>query len=252
MINIFDGNNILYRALSDTSLHAASGMNIRQRYLSLKPSDIWVFDGARHNDRRVAVYPPYKGNREPTPMNMAAQIKLFKQLLVHSPATMIEVHGWEADDVIGTIARRGARITVHTNDMDYVQLSRFANVTLNGVKTKDVDPSELALFKAMVGDPSDNIKGIPGFGSKAWDNLQGHRRDLLQAVQAGDPAGFVGLPVTPAVARWLANAENIATLQAMLLITHFWTVPEDELNAGITRGVPNPAAAEALLTRYLL
>lgn len=252
MIQVFDGNNVLMRALTDTSLHAANGMNLRFRYNQLQASDIWVFDGHGHNKRRQEIYPAYKGHRTPPAANIFAQIKLFKELVRHSPAALIEVVGWEADDVIGTLARKGAPMTIHTNDLDYAQLLKLPNVTLNGVKTKDIDPRWLPLYKALVGDPSDNISGIPGFGPKAWLDLQPHLENFERAVQAGRPAAFSAFPVSPRVATWLAAPGNIKLLQAMLLITHFFPVPTEELNAGITPGVHNPDAAHELLQRYLL
>lgn len=251
-IQAFDGCNILYRALSDTSLHAAKGMNIRQRYNTLQATDIWVFDGFGHNARRREIYPPYKMNRPPTPMNITAQLKLFKALITMSPATLIEVDGWEADDVLGVLARKGAPIKIFTNDMDYAQLAHLPNVTLDGVKSKDVPARWIPLYKATVGDSSDNIAGIPGFGPGAWLNLQPCLDQFERAVITGQGKAFTAFPVTPAVAKWLAVDANIKLVQQMLLITHFFPVPEDELNAGITRGVPDPAAANALLGRYLL
>ena len=252
MINIYDGNNVLMRALSDTSLHARNGMNLRQRYNGTLPSDIWVFDGQGHNKRRQEIYPPYKGKRQPPAANIFAQIKLFKELIKHSHGTLIEVEGWEADDVIGALARKGALMKIHTNDMDYAQLLKLPNVFLNGVKTKDVEARWIPLYKATVGDSSDNIAGIPGFGNKAWTDLQPHLEKFERAVVTGKPAMFSAFPMNKVVGLWLSSPENVAELQNMLLITHFFPVPDTEINAGITPGVYNPEAAEALLDRYLL
>ena len=251
-IQVYDGCNIIYRALNDTSLHAARGMNIRQRYNSLQASDIWVFDGFDHNARRRAIYPPYKMKRPPTPMNITAQMKMFKALIALSPATLIELEGWEADDVIGTLARKGAPMRIHTTDMDYAQLAHLPNVTLNGVKTKDIPARWVPLYKATVGDSSDDIVGIPSFGPGAWANLHAHLENFERAVIAGRPGVFEAFGLTPKVTDWLSVEENIKLVQNMLLITHFFPVPEDELNAGITPGRPDPATANALLTKYLL
>lgn len=251
-LNVYDGCNIIYRALNDTSLHAAKGMNLRQRYHALQRSDIWVFDGHGHNARRREIYPPYKMKRPPTPMNITAQLKLFKQLLVHSPATMIEVEGWEGDDIIGTLARTGRPMMIHSTDMDYAQLLKLPNVKLNGVNTKDVPARWVPLYKATRGDSSDDIAGIPGFGPKAWDNLLPHLERFEKAVVSGDPALFTGFPLTPIVTRWLSLPENVKLLQSMLLVTHIFQVPNDELNAGITVGKHDPEAADRLLSQYFL
>lgn len=250
MINVYDGNNVLLRALTDKSLH--NRMSLRMRYNALTPADIWVFDGAGHNDRRRAVYPEYKMNRLPPDPNIFAHIQLFKELLEHSNATVIQVKGWEADDVINTIARRGAPVKIHTNDLDYGQIAHLPNVELSGVKMKDIQPKWITLYKALVGDSSDNIAGIPGFGPKTWDAVAPHREQIVRAIRIGDPFGFEGLPLPPRVNNWLRTTGNMEVLQNMFLITHFYLVPEEELNAGIRRGVFDFDKADALLKRYFL
>lgn len=251
MIDVYDGNNVLMRALTDVGPHNRGGMNLRQRYHGLKPSDIWVFDGRGHNQRRQDIYPAYKAHRTPPAENIFAQINMFKDLLKLSPATLIEVDGWEADDVINTIARRGADVRIHTNDMDYGQIAWLPNVTLNGVKMKDVEPRWIPLYKALVGDPSDNIAGIPGFGPKSWAALAGQYERFQQATAAGQPHGFEAY-LPKRVVSWLAVSENVEELRSMLLITHFFLVPEDELNAGIVRGSDNLPVADAMLTQFFL
>lgn len=253
MLNVYDGNNVLIRALTDKSLHAGSSMNLRLRYNQATPTDIWVFDGFGHNERRRAIFPAYKAQRKPQEMDLMAQIKLFKQLIRHSPATLIEVEGWEADDVIHTLARKGAPMRVHSNDFDYHQLARYPNVTLVGVKNKaDISPRWLPLYKALVGDPSDNIPGIPGFGPKAWESLLPHVENFERAIQNGKPAVFEVFPLAPRIKTWLLSQDNVQQLQQLLLITHMFVVPDAEIERGIIRGTPNPAEARALLTRYLL
>jgi hypothetical protein len=62
----------------------------------------------------------------------------------------------------------------------------------------------------------------------------------------------MGLPFKPAVAAWLADSDNIATLQAMLLVTHFHEVPDDELNGGLIKGEPNRILAHEMMSRFFL
>ena len=69
---------------------------------------------------------------------------------------------------------------------------------------------------------------------------------------AGDPAGFVGLPFKPAVLAWLQREENVKLLQAMLTVTHFENVPDDELDGGIKQGIYNPMAAHSRLSEFFL
>lgn len=248
------------RAMEKSQLGSAVPLSLRMRFEQMcacpPGQHIWVWDGYGHNERRKDIYPAYKGNRSPTPEDIFAQIKLFRDVLRHSSAWQIEVNGWEADDVIATMAKRfkeaGIQVTVHSNDMDYAQLTRLGNVTLNGVNTKGVPARWVPLFKAMVGDSSDNIDGIPNFGPKTWERMEEHWPQIERAILNGHPAGFLGLPFTKGVATWLAVQENVDLLQSMLLVTHFYDVPEDELEGGLIAGQLDRAAGHALLGKYFL
>lgn len=256
MIHLYDGNNVMYRQYEQKGTHAPMSLRMRYEHCCAQPAgtQIWCWDGYAHNERRQEIYPPYKTNRPAKPEDVFAQIKLFRECLTHSPATQIEVEGWEADDVIGTLVRRfsskGIACTVHTNDMDYGQVAHLC--TLNGVNMKGVPPRWVALYKAMNGDNSDRIAGIPGFGGKRWLEMEDHWPQIERAIAAGDPAGFVGLPFKPAVKTWLAEQENVDLLQRMLLVTHFQNVPDDEIEGGIKEGVMDRAKAHALLGKFFL
>jgi len=227
-------------------------IGLRQRLALTKASDMWVWDGFDHNARRTAIYPQYKAQRQPQAEDLFSQIKLFKELLCLTPAVQITCDGWEADDVIATLAQRGQRMAIHTNDLDYAQLRGYSNVTLVGVKDWDFNPKWLPLFKAMVGDPADNIGGVPGFGPKSWDKVYPFAEDLSAAIRLGSPHAFEHLPLQPGIKNWLAIPKNLETLKAMYTITHFLTVPADEIVAGMTVGKPDPAAVDAALRKYFL
>jgi 5'-3' exonuclease len=260
MIDLYDGNNVMRRAMERGQLPQSTPMTLRQRYEATcnapSGSQIWVWDGYRHNERRQEIYPRYKTNREPAAENIFAQIGLWKEVLALSPATQITVHGWEADDVISTLtrrfARRGIPTRIHSNDMDYAQLGHYPSVTLVGVDSKGVHGRWVALYKAMVGDTSDHIAGIPGFGPKRWLEMEDHWPQIERAIIQGTPEGFVGLPFKPAVIAWLASEENIKLLQAMLTVTHFHDVPDDELEGGIKEGKMDRLAAHARLSEFFL
>jgi 5'-3' exonuclease len=257
-IEIYDGMNVMRRAYERKwGMPGDAPMSMRQRYeqtIAAKPgSQIWVWDGREHNARRQEIYPRYKTNRTPAGEDVYAQVRLWREVLQHSHAVQIEVHGWEADDVIGTLVRRfGGRVpvTVHTNDMDYGQVAHLC--TLKGVNMKGVEPRWIALYKAMCGDSSDYIAGIPGFGPGRWLQMKDHWAQIERAIVAGEPAGFVGLPFKPKVAAWLLDEANIAELQAMLTVTHFHNVPDDELNGGVSTGTLNPMAAHTRMSEFFL
>lgn len=260
MINIYDGNNVMRRAMEKQQLPQAKPLSIRQRYEAACAApvgtEIWVWDGYDHNARRRDIYAPYKANREPAAEDIFAQVRLWRELLTYTPATQLACAGWEADDVIGALAvrfaKRGVPVTIHSNDMDYAQLLRLPNVTLNGVDTKGVEARWIALYKSMVGDKSDNIGGIPGFGPKAWDNLRNHRHDLEKAIVDGDKVALSALPFTPKVLTWLQDDDNVKLLQSMLLVTHFHPVPDDELEGGIKEGKLDRLAANARMQEFFL
>jgi len=260
MIHLYDGNNVMRRAMDKPALGGAVPMSLRQRYEATCAapvgSQIWCWDGYNHNERRRKVYPLYKANREPAAEDIFAQIKLWREILTHSTATQIEVKAWEADDVIATLSRQlskqGLHHVIHSNDMDYAQLDASPFVKLDGVNTKGVPARWVALYKAMVGDSSDNIKGIKGFGHKAWERMEPQWPQIERAIINGTAAGLIGLPFKPAVLAWVSEQENVDLLQAMLLVTHFENVPDDELEAGITPGTMNRAAAHARLKEFFL
>src|SRR5687767_14551657 len=101
MIDLYDGNNVMRRSM-ERHISAPTPMSLRQRYEATvaKPlgSQIWVWDGYQHNERRRAIYPAYKMNREPIAEDIFSQIKLWKEILTMSTASQVEVYGWEADD----------------------------------------------------------------------------------------------------------------------------------------------------------
>lgn len=253
MINIYDGNSVMIRAMTGAVIPGQKKLSIRQRLAFAQPTDIWVWDGPAHNKRRQDIYPPYKAKRPPLAEDIFAQISLFKELLCHTPATQITVHGWEADDVVATMVKRhNGLITVHSGDVDYYQLLRQPNVVLNCPTKPPCSPRWICMYKALVGDKSDFIDGIPGFGPKAWESTAPYREELEAAIRLGSPHSFHALPLPKALLRWLALPESLTTLQNMFLITHMWDVPMDELNAGITVGTPNPTTIETTLRKFFL
>ncbi|NPV47821.1 MAG: DNA polymerase I [Armatimonadetes bacterium] len=132
----------------------------------------------------------YKANRAEMEPELASQMELTRELVEALGLARLEVAGYEADDVIGTVARqaaeRGDEVLIVSGDRDLVQLVGprvRVLATLRGVKeTKTYDeasvreeygvgPEQLADVKALAGDPSDNIPGVPGIGPVGAANL---------------------------------------------------------------------------------
>lgn len=260
MIHLYDGLNVMRRATETAQLAKGQMISLRQRFeqtcAAPGGTEIWVWDGRNHNERRRDIYPKYKMNRTPPAEDIYAQINLWKDLLRLTPATQFNSPGWEADDVIATLARRfnkaGVPVTIHSNDMDYAQLTHLPYIFLDGVDTKGVPGRWVPLYKAMVGDKADFIDGIPGFGPGRWEEMKDYWPQIERAIVQGNPAGFAELPFKPAVLAWLQSQENVDLLQAMLTVTHFIEVPDDELEGGIVEGTMNRQAAHELLARYFL
>lgn len=138
---------------------------------------------------RDELYEEYKATRVKTPADLSSQIPEVKRILQSFGIRFYEKEGFEADDIIGTIAKLAKRKQIYpkiesvivTGDLDTLQLvdSQTKVYTLRkGVKDTiiydeklvkqryDLAPSQLSDFRALKGDPSDNIPGVPGIGEK--------------------------------------------------------------------------------------
>jgi len=130
---------------------------------------------------RHAMYAAYKANRPPMPEDMAVQIPYIKRIVSGYRLPVIEMPGWEADDLIGTLCRRlegeGWSIVMVTGDKDFIQLvsdraslwdpMKDAQTDLAKVReTMGVEPGQVIDVMGLSGDPTDNIPGVPGIGPK--------------------------------------------------------------------------------------
>lgn len=136
---------------------------------------LYVADGVKGNELRRKYFPEYKRNRKPTDQSVYDGINFFKELLADAPQTVgyLEVAGYEADDVIANMAYlyslQGEEVGIISTDKDLTQLKQLKGVTTLG--EPKTEPQWVKLYKMMVGDSSDNIPGIKGFGQKSWDKL---------------------------------------------------------------------------------
>jgi DNA polymerase-1 len=200
---IVDGTNTLYRAFfaipdlrapDGTPTNAAYGfVNMLGKLLREERPDhlIAVFD-ARGKTFRHQLYPEYKANRDAQPENLSVQIPLVRELVEAYRVPIVEVEGFEADDVIATLVARapqGARISIVSTDKDLMQLVDERVTLLDGIKDRrygpaevearfDVPPEKVLDLRALVGDPSDNIPGVKGIGQKGAAKLIAEWGDL--------------------------------------------------------------------------
>ena len=149
-----------------------------------------VFDSPLPSFRHIK-YEEYKAQREPTPEDIKASIPIIKEILQAYNIPILEIPGYEADDVIGTIAKKMAtqKVNVYmmTPDKDYVQLvddhifiykPRYGNNDFDILDKEKVlekyslsHPMQMIDMLALMGDTSDNIPGCPGIGPKTAQKL---------------------------------------------------------------------------------
>ncbi|HHP7233353.1 MAG TPA: DNA polymerase I [Desulfobacterales bacterium] len=130
---------------------------------------------------RHRIYDQYKANRPPAPEDLIVQIPRIKEVVEGFRIPCIEKQGYEADDLIGTLAREGEAhgfsVVMVTGDKDFVQLvsenttlwdpMKDETLDLEGVRNKfGVTPEQMVDVMGLCGDTSDNIPGVPGIGMK--------------------------------------------------------------------------------------
>ena len=135
-------------------------------------------------------YKEYKAGRKPMPPELAMQMPILKEILAAMNIPILELEGFEADDIIGTVARlgeeRGLEPLIVTGDKDALQLATYVTkviITKKGVTDFEIfnhekmierynlTPEQFIDLKGLMGDSSDNIPGIPGVGEKTGIKL---------------------------------------------------------------------------------
>ena len=146
-----------------------------------------IFDGPNNKAARVQIYEHYKSNRTGMPHDFFSQLELAIHFCESSGIPHLSVPGFEADDLIGALAKwaekGGARVFIFSSDKDLAQLvsekvkivhAHKDNLVVDrkGVETLyGVKPEQIVDYLAIMGDSSDNIPGIPGFGPKTAVSL---------------------------------------------------------------------------------
>ena len=195
---LIDGHSILNRAFygvpeltNSEGLHtnAVYGfLNIMFKILDEeKPDYLTVAFDLSAPTFRHKMYGGYKGTRKPMPHELVEQVPLIKEALTDMNVCVVTKEGYEADDILGTLAKRaeaeGMIVSVDSGESDLLQLATD-NIKIRIPKTKKgtteiedyntaqvvetygVTPVEFIDMKALMGDASDNIPGVPGIGEK--------------------------------------------------------------------------------------
>ena len=204
-IVLIDGHSILNRAFyglpdltNSEGVHtnAVYGfLNIMARILEEeKPQYLTVAFDVHAPTFRHQMYEAYKGTRKPMPQELREQVPLIRQVLEAMGVCIVSREGYEADDLLGTIARRGEarglEVTVVSGDRDLLQLAtekilvripktRGGKTVIEDYhaaqvqETFQVTPPQIIELKALMGDTADNIPGIPGVGEKTAAKIIG-------------------------------------------------------------------------------
>ncbi|GIK84328.1 MAG: hypothetical protein BroJett025_09500 [Patescibacteria group bacterium] len=226
---ILDGHAIIYRAYHALKeLTDPTGMPINAVYgfakILLKvindydPKYIAVaFDHKNGKSKRVADFDKYKAQRPPMPDDLVPQISIIKDLVTAFNIPQFEIDGFEADDLLGTIAdevkqQGSVQTIIVTGDKDILQLveddSTHVFIPGRGKFSKDreydeagvaqrmgVTPEQIPDLKALMGDPSDNIPGVKGIGEKTAVKLiqefktLDHLYEVVEELEKQETAG---------------------------------------------------------------
>ena len=195
---VLDGNSLINRAFygvrplnapDGTPTNAVYGfVAILQKLLEEeKPDGLCVAFDRREPTFRHKAYDGYKAQRKPMPEELALQLPVLKSVLDAMGILRVELAGYEADDLLGTMCRLGAQAgdacLLVTGDKDSFQLISESTTVLHVKnrmgKTETIrytperfreeygfEPPRIVDLKALMGDPSDNIPGVPGIGEK--------------------------------------------------------------------------------------
>lgn len=228
---LIDGNSLINRAYyALPQLNGKDGKPTQAVYgfvtmlvklFEYKPTYMAVAFDMQAPTFRHKQYEHYKANRKGMPDDLAVQLPVLKELLTTMGITYVQKEGYEADDIIGTMAKNYDGPTyIVTGDRDSFQLidaSTKVLMTKRGITEVaefDVDllrseyqlsPSGVVVYKALAGDASDNITGVPGIGSKTatelvnryetLDNLYAHLDEftgkLKDKLSAGKESAYI-------------------------------------------------------------
>jgi len=265
---LIDGSSYLYRAFHALPpLSNADGeptgalfgvVNMLRGHLKEAPEHIAFVIDAPGKTFRDALYPQYKANRPPMPDDLRAQIAPMLQIVEALGIPILRVPGVEADDVIGTLALRGAAegldVTISTGDKDFAQLVRpgvalVNTMTGSRMKTDDevlakfgVRADQIVDYLSLMGDAVDNVPGVEKCGPKTAAKWLGEYGDLETVIaHADDFKGRIGEHLRAALPRLPLN-QSLVTIKT--------DVPLDAGPSELALRSPDLEALRDLYARY--
>ncbi len=222
---LIDGHSVAYRAFfalpaenfsTTTGQHTNAVYGFTSMLINVlrdeQPTHLAIAFDVSRKTFRAEVYSEYKANRAKSPDEFKGQVDLIKEVLTALNVTHVEKDGFEADDIIGTLATQAAAegmdVLICTGDRDALQLvsdsvtvlyprkgvSDLARMTPDAVREKYlVSPRRYPELAALVGETSDNLPGVPGVGPKTaakWIELYDGLDNVI--TRAGEIKGKVG------------------------------------------------------------
>lgn len=248
-IRLIDGSNFFIRNLNSKT---GSGEPIYDCYKDVltqsKKYDFTIvaWEGFNSLKFRKEVYPEYKMNRKKNPNadTIYESVNILKKVLENSGVFSVEVPNFEGDDVIATLVNKYknvAEIFIDSNDADFTQLGvkTLANLP-QGVS----GPEDIRIYKTLVGDPSDNIKGIPNFGPVKFMKLtSSEKRELEMCFETQNFEIFQ---------KYNADKDLFEQLCKYWQIVGFIPIPEDLLDEYIKEPYSDPLLVERIFIKYFI
>lgn len=272
-VYLIDGSGYIFRAFfALPQLNNSRGMPTNAVYgfirmlLKLlkeeRPRHIAVVFDSPRKTFRDDLFESYKANRVEAPSDLTVQVPYVLRAVEAFRIKSLVLEGFEADDVIGTLAARAARkrfdTVIVTEDKDFMQLvgphvtlwntMRDRRVDSREVRARlGVDPSAVVDVMALMGDPIDNVKGVPGIGEKTATALIKHfgSLDKLYA-NLGEVEKIPGLRGAKRIAGLLAEHRAGAELARKLVSIETAAPVETEVEALDWPGIDERAVSELL------
>ena len=259
MITLIDGNNFFRRRAENPGVGSIIRSVLTEMH-SMQGHVMLIWDGVNARKRRRDIYPAYKETRNKPVDDFFDMQKRFKELAKLTKVTTIEVDGTEADDVIAALVTemRGYdqspnNYFIHSNDADLWQLG----VPMARDAPK-IASEWMRTYKAYVGDKSDNIPGVKGFGHGAWEKTDESMREAMRMIAAGyiDPTevffdNFAEV-ASKSTVEWLKNPDNLKQLRDFYKIVGFMEVSQVEIDQGTTVGANRWDLIENILKEHML
>lgn len=213
---LIDGNSLMFRAYyaMNAPMTSKDGvptgaiygfLSMLFKLLEREPGYVAVAFDRREPTFRHQKYDAYKAGRKPTPPDLLEQMPILRQILREMGIRELDCVGYEADDIIGTLSRKaianGQDCLIVTGDRDALQLTTdtvHVLLTKRGItdtveytpallqETYGLTPDHMRDLKALMGDASDNIPGVPGVGEKTALKLLSEYGDLEGVLSHGD------------------------------------------------------------------